>query len=236
MDDVVNALERRDGGASGGARVKAARHLDKGEGFALKNYKGLDFGVLEGEALAEDGQGAAVDSDKPRSGVVDGFAEDGTENRAKKVDAERAEGAGVIPGSIHEAGADDHLAAGGSEGFVNARDVVGIVLAIAIDANDIFVAEFEGEFVAGLYAAAQAKVMGERDDVRAGEPGLFDGGIFGAIVDDEDRRAASTRAFAPGSLQAGTTTSMPSAAAEGSVPGCERFVTGDRIPRAALRY
>ena len=72
------------------------------------------------------------------------------------------------PLSGDEARADHHLAARVLQALEDARNVARIVLAIAIHANHVVVAQLEGQLVAGLHAAAQAQMMRQRQHLGAG--------------------------------------------------------------------
>ncbi len=115
------------------------------------------------------------------------LAENGPQHGAKKEDSERTRCAGPLTVIFDEPGADYHFAAGAFERRKDTRDVAGVVLAIAIDADHIFIAEFEGEFVASLNAAAKAEVVRQADDVGAGSLRDGDGVIGRAIIGDHHR-------------------------------------------------
>ena len=72
---------------------------------------------------------------------------------------------------------------------IDGGDVAGIVLAVAINADDILETEFVGELVSGLDAAAEAEMARKRHDFRSGLPGDEDSGVGRAIVDDKDRNS-----------------------------------------------
>ena len=50
--------------------------------------------------------------------------------------------------------------------FEHARNIGGIVLAVAIHANHISIAQFVGQFVSGLHRAAEAQMMRQRQALR----------------------------------------------------------------------
>ena len=69
--------------------------------------------------------------------------------------------------AVDESRSDHHLAAFALQRFENLGNVARIVLAVAIDADHVVVAQLEGQPVAGLHAAAQAQMMRQRQDVGA---------------------------------------------------------------------
>src|SRR4051794_2598553 len=95
------------------------------------------------------------------------FTENRPQHQPEETDAERAYGTGAGPVLSHEAGADHHLAPGVFQAFEDPRDIARIVLAIAIHANDVAIAELPGEFVACLDAAAKAQVVRQGQQVGA---------------------------------------------------------------------
>ena len=116
------------------------------------------------------------------------LTEDERQEPAEENNTDAAGDRGVLSVSIDIAGADDHLRAAGAEGVADEADVGRVMLAVAVEADDVLKAEVEGEAVAGLHAAAEAKVVGHGDDVGAGFQGDRPGAIGGTVIDDEDRQ------------------------------------------------
>src|ERR1019366_4707735 len=102
----------------------------------------LNFRVFQWETLAEHLQRAAVDANETGGGIVHRLAEDGPQHEAKEADAERADEAGAGTGVGGEAGADHHFGAGRLERLENAENIAGVVLPIAIHADDELISEF----------------------------------------------------------------------------------------------
>jgi hypothetical protein len=82
------------------------------------------------------------------------FAQDRPQHLAKKADAERADDARPQSVLADEARTNDHFAAGGPEPLEYAGYIAGVVLPVAIDTDYELEAEFVGQFVPGLNAAA----------------------------------------------------------------------------------
>ena len=90
----------------------------------------------------------------------------------------------------------------------HARDIARVVLAVAVHADHVLVAEFVGQLVAGLHATAQAQVMGQGEHPGAGLPRQRHGLVNRAIVDHQHRDVSgktsrtprTTPAMAPSSL------------------------------------
>ena len=65
------------------------------------------------------------------------------------------------------------------------RNITGIMLAVAIDADHVLIAEFEGKFVACLHAATESEVMRQAQNMGAGESGRGQSGVGGAVIDHQ---------------------------------------------------
>ena len=84
---------------------------------------------------------------------------------------------------------DDHLASACAKHLKDAGNVVSGMLAVAIDANYIAEAEFEGELVARLHAAAEAEMMGQRQYVGTGPLCHDRSRVRRSIIDYEHRNS-----------------------------------------------
>ena len=129
----------------------------------------------------------AVDAHETGRGIVHRLAEDRPQHQAEEADAERADGAGPRAVIADEARADHHFAAGGLEPLEDAGNIARVVLAVAIDADHVLEAEFVGEFVAGLHAAAETEVVRQGQHFGAGLARDLDGAVGRAIVDHQHR-------------------------------------------------
>ena len=122
--------------------------------------------------------------------------------------------------------------------FENSRDVARVVLAVAIHANHIIEAQFVGQPVAGLHAAAQAQVIGQAQHASAGALRQVRSIVDGCVVHHQNpgvrarnvRTSRTTPAMAPASLKAGISTmKFWLAAARFTVrpPGAVRWSIGE---------
>ncbi len=78
------------------------------------------------------------------------------------------------------------MASGFAQGLEQIRNVLGIVLAVAIHANDVFVAELISQFVSGLDTSAQAQMIGQAEDIGAGRSGGLVRAVGGRVVDHQN--------------------------------------------------
>src|SRR5574340_259821 len=189
MDDVIERAHGGNGIASRHARPHLARHLFEPESTALKHDQRLDFRILQRKAPTENLQCAAVHADEAGSGIAHRLAENGPQHGAEKTDAYGAHKARAGAVLLNEARADDHLHPGTPQRFVDAGNVGGVVLAVTVQADHVFVAELVCQLVASLHAAAQAKVMGQRQDARSGVARDLDGSVQRAVIDDQNGHA-----------------------------------------------
>ena len=146
----------------------------------------LDLRVVVRVVGCEQADAEPVHGPEARGRVGDALAHDHRDECREDPDSDpAAEGASVVAVS-DEAGADDHVRAPVDDRLQQRRDLVRIVLAVAVDLHGEVEAVLERVLVAGLDRAADPEVEGEPDDPRArlgGEPG---GRVGRAVVDDED--------------------------------------------------
>ena len=81
------------------------------------------------------------------------------------------------------------MAASVAENLQQLWDVLGIMLAVAIHANDIIVTKLVSEFVSCLHAAAETQMIRQAQDVGAGRPCAFVCAIAGGVIDNQNRYA-----------------------------------------------
>ncbi len=140
--------------------------------------------VVAGEQLDP----AAIDHPEARGRVGDLLAGDRREDDREDQVAEAAAERHLVAGVTAEAGPVDHvgLLAAGPQRVEHLRQVLGLVLAVAVDLDGDVVAVSERVLVAGLHRAADAEVEGMAEDHRPFGLGLDDGFVGRAVVDDED--------------------------------------------------
>ena len=78
------------------------------------------------------------------------------------------------------------MASGFTQCVEQSRYVFGIVLAIAIHADHIFVAQLVGQFVSGLEASAQSQVVGQAEDVSTRGSCAEFRAVRGCVIDNQN--------------------------------------------------
>ena len=184
---VVERLQGRDGRAPGGARAHLTGHLLEPETAALQYHEGFDLGIFERKTVAEHVQREPVDAHETGRGIVHLFAQNRPQHQAKEADPQRADGASPRADIAHEARADHHFAAGGLESLEHAGNIARVVLPVAIHANHELEAEFVGQFVPGLHAAAQTEMVRQGQHVGAGLARHGNRAVRRTIVDHQYR-------------------------------------------------
>ena len=89
-------------------------------------------------------------------------------------------------GGIGHAVADDESSIARGGGGEKGGDILGGVLAVAVEAESPDEFAFEGSVPAGVEGGAFAAAGGMVEDLGAGGGGLGGGGVGGGVVDDED--------------------------------------------------
>ena len=129
----------------------------------------------------------------------------------QRIPARRANGRLVVAGALGEARADDDVGLAALERREQVRDLLRVVLAVAVEPDHGVVAVRERVLEAGLDGAADAEVEGQADDRGAGGGRARGRRVLGAVVDHDDveagsnaRSSSTTPATASSSLRAGT--------------------------------
>src|ERR1017187_163500 len=154
-----------------------------------KTTKASISGYSRGKLWRNTSSARRLTPTKPEVGSCTGLPRTGRSTRRKKRMPSERTGAGTVVGG--EAGADHHFGAGRLERLENAENIAGVVLPIAIHADDELISEFPGEFVSGLHAAADTEMVGHGQHVGAGLTRHGDGAIGRTIVDHHHRNAGN---------------------------------------------
>src|SRR5690348_5541961 len=111
-----------------------------------------------------------------------GFTQDGTKNDPEEADADRSGETSVNLLPVAEPRADDHVIAGLAKRLQNSRNVLRVMLSVAIHANHELISKLERQLVPGLYATSEAKVMRQAQHIRTRRRSLTGSAVSGGIV------------------------------------------------------
>ena len=87
MDHVPQRSQSGNRASPGPARAEHAGHFLKAESLTLEYDQGLDLGILEREAFAEEGERFTVDADESGRWIAHVLAQNRSEDRTKELDA-----------------------------------------------------------------------------------------------------------------------------------------------------
>ena len=109
-----------------------------------------------------------------------------TSRANQRIPARRANGGLVVAVPVREPRADHHVGLAALERREQARQLLRVVLAVAVETEDDLVAVLERVLEAGLDRTADAEVEREPDDRSAGRGGDLGGRVGRAVVDHHD--------------------------------------------------
>src|SRR5258708_6722956 len=142
-----------------------ARDFLELEPLALQYNECLYLRIFEREAFREYFEGLAIDAHESGCRIMHPFSQDGAQNEPEYVDSDRPQETGVPAVAVVESRPDYHVATGVAQRRHDLQDIARVVLAIAVDSDDVVVPQLERQLVAGLDAAPQAEAMGQGANV-----------------------------------------------------------------------